>query len=150
MSYFNFTIPDVPTLLEPYLENLPPAVQAYLTRTNLQTLLRVIVAISTYALFRPHLESLFRKMTGTPDRREEEARARLEFLRRQQQEGSGVAAGAGAGRTNKSVGIVGKDGKIYQVVPPQGGQQQQQQQQQQHGGGKNGTGRKKKDARKKA
>ncbi|KIW97953.1 uncharacterized protein Z519_01537 [Cladophialophora bantiana CBS 173.52] len=148
MPSFNFTIPDIPTLLEPYRENLPPAVQAYLTRTNLQALLRVIVAISTYALFRPHLESLFRKMTGTPVRREEEARARLEFLRRQQQEGSGVAAGAGggAGKANKSVGIVGKDGKIYQVVPPQVGQQQQQQQ---HGGGKNRSGSRKKDARKK-
>ncbi|OAP64785.1 hypothetical protein AYL99_00757 [Fonsecaea erecta] len=133
----NFSVRDIPALLEPYL---PPALQVYLTRQNLQTLLRVIVAISTYILFRPQLESLFRKMTGTPDRREEEARARMEYIRLQQ-ERQQAAAGLG-----KSVGIIGKDGKIYQVVPPP----QSRQQQQQGTGGKNGKGGKKKDGRKKA
>ncbi|KIX92884.1 uncharacterized protein Z520_11360 [Fonsecaea multimorphosa CBS 102226] len=134
----NFSLPDIPGLLEPYL---PPALQAYLTRQNLQTLLRVIVALSTYILFRPHLESLFRKMTGTPDRREEEARARMEFLRRQQQQQQQQPQTGGQGG-NRSMGIVGKDGKVYQVVSPA--------QQQQGAGGKNAKGGKKKDGRRKA
>ncbi|KIW82053.1 hypothetical protein Z517_05080 [Fonsecaea pedrosoi CBS 271.37] len=135
----NFTFPDIPTLLEPYI---PPALQAYFTRQNLQAVVRVIVGISTYILFRPHLESLFRKVTGTPDRREEEARVRVEYLRQQQEAVAAVAGGQG-----KSVGIVGKDGKIYQVVPPQRGQQQQQAA---AGGGKNEKGGRRKGGKGKA
>ncbi|OQU99011.1 hypothetical protein CLAIMM_04716 [Cladophialophora immunda] len=135
----NFSFPDIPGLLEPYL---PPALQAYFTRQNLQALLRVVVAISTYVLFRPHLEGLFRKITGTPDRREEEARARLEFLRQQQQQQGAGGAAVGSGGQGKSVGIVGEDGRVYQVVPPP--------RQPQGAGGKNAKGGKKKDGRRKA
>jgi len=71
------------------LQSLPPAVQSYLlsiqsspylTRSNLQYALRLIVIISTYLLFRPHLEALFRRATGTPDARREELQNRLKFL----------------------------------------------------------------------
>ena len=98
-------------------ESLPPPLQAYFTRTNIQLLLRVIVIISTYILFRPHLESLFRKVTGTPDRKQEEIKARLEFLKQQQDGGSGMP---------KNVGMLGKDGKVNRVTPQQGQGQGQQ------------------------
>ncbi|KEF54026.1 uncharacterized protein A1O9_09821 [Exophiala aquamarina CBS 119918] len=80
---------SITLFLTQLFENLPPFVQTYLlaissspylTRTNLQYSLRLIVIISTYLLFRPHLEALFRRATGTPDARREELQNRLKFL----------------------------------------------------------------------
>jgi len=90
-------------------ESLPPQLQLYFTRTNIQQILRVIVIISTYIMFKPHLESLYRTMTGKPDSRQEEIQARLEFLRKQKE-------GGGAGGGPKNVGIVGNDGQVHRVV----------------------------------
>ncbi|ETI20998.1 hypothetical protein G647_07341 [Cladophialophora carrionii CBS 160.54] len=115
MSFF----PNLAEHLDSLHDALPPSLQAYFTRQNIQLLLRVVVIISTYTLFRPHLESLFRKATGTPDQREEEIKARVE-LARQQRDGVGRGAvppgGVGAG-----VGVVGgQQGTVYRVVSTQG------------------------------
>jgi hypothetical protein len=119
----------LPSQLESLL--LPASVQPYVTRDHVQTALRVVVIVATYLLFRPHLESLFRVMTGRKDPRQEEIQARLAFLNRQKQEfeqgrsASGVGAGGG-GQTVKlgqkigagqRVAMVGKDGKLVQLQP---------------------------------
>lgn len=99
---------------------LPPTLQPYATRDNLQSFLRFVVLIATYILFRPHLESLLRKISGKPDPRQAEIEARIEFLKKQQ-EGTvattmvmpGSQAG-GAARRN--VKVVTRDGKIVGMV----------------------------------
>lgn len=53
----------------------------HLSRTNLLYVLRLIVIIATYILFRPHLEALLRRATGAPDPRKTELENRLRFLR---------------------------------------------------------------------
>ncbi|KIW63954.1 hypothetical protein PV04_08915 [Phialophora macrospora] len=110
--------PNLSEYLDSVHDALPPYLQAYFTRQNIQLLLRVVVIISTYTLFRPHLESLFRKATGTPDRREEEIKARMAALK-QQREGGG---GSSAPQPRAGVGMVRQQGTVYRVVPPaQGG-----------------------------
>jgi hypothetical protein len=119
MSSFSF--PNLSEYLDSVHDALPPYLQAYFTRQNIQLLIRVVVIISTYTLFRPHLESLFRKATGAPDRREEEIKARMASLKQQREGGGagssasprGAAAGAGVG-----VGMVGQQGTVYRVVSP--------------------------------
>ena len=103
----SFTFSDLNPYLDAVRDSLPPQVQVYFTRQNLQLLLRVIIIIASYTLFRPYLESLFRKVTGTPDQREEEIKARMEFLKQQREGGGAVPP--------RSVGVVGKDGKVYKV-----------------------------------
>ncbi|KAJ9613267.1 hypothetical protein H2200_003209 [Cladophialophora chaetospira] len=107
----SFSFPDLQPYLDSIHDSLPPQAQTYFTRQNIQLLLRSIVIISTYLLFRPQLERLFKKVTGTPDQREEELKARLEFLRQQK---DGESTGA---TPKKSVGVVGKDGSVHKVAP---------------------------------
>jgi hypothetical protein len=122
MSSFSF-FPNLSEYLDSVHDALPPYLQAYFTRQNIQLLIRVVVIISTYTLFRPHLESLFRKATGAPDRREEEIKARMASLKQQREGGGagssasprGAAAGTGAGA---GVGMVGQQGTVYRVVSP--------------------------------
>lgn len=108
----------VETLACQLRSHLPPAAQPYLTRDNVQGVLRVIVIAATYLLFRPHLEGLMRKMSGTPDPRRAEIEARREVLRqyqqdpeehqrRQQQRQVEVDVGG-----KKRMAVVGPDGKI--------------------------------------
>lgn len=52
----------------------------HLSRTNLLYILRLVVIIATYILFRPHLEALLRRATGAPDPRKTELENRLRFL----------------------------------------------------------------------
>ncbi|KAL6251673.1 hypothetical protein RBB50_001883 [Rhinocladiella similis] len=99
--------------LDSITSSLPPQVQAYLTRANLQSILRIVVIIATYILFRPHLESLFRKITGTPDKRQEEIKARLEFLRQQKEKAEAPAMFSG------KIPVLNKEGKILKLVTPE-------------------------------
>ncbi|OCT44670.1 hypothetical protein CLCR_06405 [Cladophialophora carrionii] len=119
MSFSFF--PNLAEHLDSLHDALPPSLQAYFTRQNIQLLLRVVVIISTYTLFRPHLESLFRRATGTPDQREEEIKARVELARQQRERERRSAVppgGVGAGAT---VGVVGRQqGTVYRVVSTQG------------------------------
>lgn len=107
----------VETLASQLRSHLPPSTQPYLTRDNVQGLLRVIVIAATYILFRPHLEGLMRKMSGTPDPRRAEIEARMEVLRQhqqnpeeqQQQQQRQVEVNVGG---KKRIAVVGSDGKI--------------------------------------
>lgn len=84
---------QIETLLTRIYTSLPPAIQQtltttqarihespYLTRTNIQFSLRIVVVIMTLLLFRPHLETLYRNLTNTPDPRKVELENRLRFL----------------------------------------------------------------------
>ncbi|KAJ9622189.1 uncharacterized protein PV06_06452 [Exophiala oligosperma] len=93
--------------------SLPLQVQPYLTHTNLQSFLRIVVIIATYLLFRPHLESIFRKITGTPDKRQEEIKARLEFLQRQKEKSEAMAMFGG------KIPVLNKEGKVLKLVTPE-------------------------------
>ncbi|EXJ55449.1 hypothetical protein A1O7_08376 [Cladophialophora yegresii CBS 114405] len=115
MSFF----PNLAEYLDSLHDALPPSLQAYFTRQNIQLLLRVVVIISTYTLFRPHLESLFRKATGTPDQREEEIKARVEAAR-QQRVPQGAVPPRGVGVVGGHQGTVYKQGTVYRGVSPQG------------------------------
>lgn len=90
--------------------SLPPQLAPYFTRANLQSILRLVVIISTYILFRPHVDRLIRKAYGTPDPRQDEIDARVEFLKQQQQ---GMTSVGG------KVPIVNKDGKIVKLINPE-------------------------------
>ncbi|RVX67605.1 hypothetical protein B0A52_08134 [Exophiala mesophila] len=52
----------------------------YMTRSNLQFGMRIVVVLLTFLLFRPHLETLYRKLTNNPDPRTVELQNRLRFL----------------------------------------------------------------------
>ncbi|KIW12837.1 hypothetical protein PV08_08024 [Exophiala spinifera] len=99
-------------LVDSAASSLPPQAQAYLTRTNLQSFLRIVVIVATYLLFRPHLETLFRKITGTPDKRQEEIKARIEFLQQQQQQEAAAMFGG-------KIPVLNKEGKILKLVTPE-------------------------------
>lgn len=51
-----------------------------ITRENLQDLLRLIMVIATYLLFRPYLEQIFRRISGTPDRQQSQLQARVSAM----------------------------------------------------------------------
>ncbi|EXJ94393.1 hypothetical protein A1O1_02787 [Capronia coronata CBS 617.96] len=100
--------------------HLPPQFQPYLTHDNLQSFLRFIIVIAAYLLFRPHLESLFRKISGRKDPRQAEIEARIEFLKKQR-EGTAVTSmvmpGAQAGgAAQRNVKVVTRNGKIVGMV----------------------------------
>ena len=105
------------TLSDTFQSHLPPQLQPYFTRTNLQTILRVIVIISTFLLFQPQLDRLLRKVTGKPDPRQAEIDARLEFLK-QQKEG-GVLGGMPSASLGGKVPVVNKEGKIVKLITPE-------------------------------
>ncbi|EXJ84687.1 hypothetical protein A1O3_05357 [Capronia epimyces CBS 606.96] len=117
----------VETISSTLHSQLPPHVQPYLTRENLQSFLRLVVLLATYLLFRPHLESLMRKISGKPDPRQAEIEARLAFLKKQR-EGTvattvvmpGTQPGDGAKRNTQ---VVARDGKIVGLVKPEEGGQ---------------------------
>jgi hypothetical protein len=96
---------------------IPPSLHPYLTRENLQSFLRIIVLLGTYLLFRPHLESLLRKISGKPDPRQAEIEARLEFLKKQQE---GTVATTmvlpGEGGERREVKVLARGGKIVGFV----------------------------------
>jgi Protein trafficking PGA2 len=46
-------------------------------KENLYNFLRLVMIVTTYLLFRPYLEQLFRKMSGAPNARQEQLRARV-------------------------------------------------------------------------
>ncbi|KIX00017.1 uncharacterized protein Z518_10944 [Rhinocladiella mackenziei CBS 650.93] len=100
--------------------SLPEPLQLYFTRQNLQILLRVIIIISSYILFRPHLESLFRKVTGTPDPRQAEIEARLQLLRQQREDATNASIGTNTGTSAKprTMEVVGKAGRVVKLVVP--------------------------------
>jgi hypothetical protein len=134
------------TFLSSLHSSLPPLLQSYLTRPALQTLLRSIIILSTYLLFRPHLESLFRKITKTPDKRQEEIKARLEFL---QQQKDGITGNPKPNPNNLSLGpntfggkipLVNREGKIVKLLTPEEAEaMKKSQQQQKHKGTKGST-----------
>ncbi|KAK5059847.1 hypothetical protein LTR84_009730 [Exophiala bonariae] len=148
-SYLRQIFDNLPSSVQTHLLNV--AASPHLSRTNLQYILRLIVIISTYILFRPHLEALLRKATGAPDPRATELENRLRFLQDlkdgkiQPQGGVEVVdgkvvlkprapAGAGVMKTLEKSGASKKKGtgkgKVVKLVVPgdedQGPQQQQQ------------------------
>ncbi len=132
------------TFLSDLHSSLPPALQAYFTRSNVQSLLRAIIILSTYLLFRPHLESLFRKITGTPDKRQEEIKARLEFLKQQKDGNPNPQPNLDPAMFGGKIPLVNREGKIVKLLTPEEAeamkkQQQQQQQQQQPSKGTTGN-----------
>jgi hypothetical protein len=90
------------------IKQLPPNVQVYCTKSNLQLLLRIVVIISSVILFIPRLTPTLRQAFGLRDEREEEINARLEFLKKQRE-------GGGASPRPAGVGVVGKDGQIRRI-----------------------------------
>ncbi|KAK7905468.1 hypothetical protein LTR67_000190 [Exophiala xenobiotica] len=136
------------TFLSSLHSSLPPLLQSYLTRPALQTLLRSIIILSTYLLFRPHLESLFRKITKTPDKTQEEIKARLEFLQ-QQKDGITGNPKPNPNPNNLSLGpntfggkipLVNREGKIVKLLTPEEAEaMKKSQQQQKHKGTKGST-----------
>jgi hypothetical protein len=107
MSSLSF--PDLTPYLDSVHDSLPPSLQPYFTRQHIQLVIRGIVILSTFLLFQPRLAAIFRKATGMPDEREEELKARLDFLQQQREGGGGVPP--------KNFGIVGKDGSVRRVAP---------------------------------
>ncbi|KIV87201.1 hypothetical protein PV11_02763 [Exophiala sideris] len=105
------------TLSDTFQSHLPPQLQPYFTRSNLQTLLRIIVIISTFLLFQPQLDRLLRKIAGRPDPRQAEIDARLEFLK-QQKEG-GVIGGMPMPSFGGKIPVVNKEGKVVKLISPE-------------------------------
>jgi hypothetical protein len=93
------------------VKQLPPNVQVYCTKSNLQLLLRIVVIISSIILFIPRLTPTLRQAFGLRDQRQEEINARLEFLKLQREGGGPSPRPAG-------VGVVGKDGQIHRASAP--------------------------------
>ena len=54
-------------------------------RDNLQNLLRLVMIIATYLLFRPYLSQFFRYISGAPDTKEEQMKARVAAMVEQQE-----------------------------------------------------------------
>lgn len=128
----------VTTYLTQLFQSLPESLQKnlltiaaspHLSRTNLQYILRLIVIISTYILFRPHLEALLRKATGAPDPRATELENRLRFLQDLKD-----------GKIQPQGGVEVVDGKV--VVKPRAGAVKTPQKSVAGGSG-SGTGKKK-------
>ncbi|KAI1624435.1 hypothetical protein EDD37DRAFT_411456 [Exophiala viscosa] len=105
------------TLSDTFQSHLPPQLQPYFTRSNLQTILRVIVILSTFLLFQPQLDRLLRKLAGKPDPRQAEIDARLEFLK-QQKEG-GVLGGMPSASLGGRIPVVNREGKIVKLISPE-------------------------------
>lgn len=126
---FPLSLSNLTALPEQLYDAIPPSVQPFVTRQNLQNILRIVVIIATYLLFRPHLETLFRKASGFPDPRQAEIQARLEAL----QTGEKITPQTGRPKGVAGVGMVGSGGRVVKLVIPEGeegegkgGQQQQQ------------------------
>ncbi|ETN41642.1 uncharacterized protein HMPREF1541_03578 [Cyphellophora europaea CBS 101466] len=66
----------------------PRTIRAYLSDPKaFRNALRLIVIVAAYLLMRPHLETLLRKVSGAPERREEALKARVRELRGREGEG---------------------------------------------------------------
>lgn len=52
---------------------------------TLHNLLRVVIIIAAYLLLRPHLDRLFRHISGAPDTRTEQLKARLSVMHEEQE-----------------------------------------------------------------
>jgi hypothetical protein len=95
-------------------------------------------------LFRPHLESLFRKITNTPDKRQEEIKARLEFLQQQKDGTTGNPnpnnLSLGPNTFGGKIPLVNREGKIVKLLTPEEAEaMKKSQQQQKHKGTKGST-----------
>ena len=80
-TFYTWLHAILPPPVQAQLDSLTVTLDPYMTRSNAQYMLRIVVIISTYLLFRPHLEALFRKASNTPDARQVELENRLQFLR---------------------------------------------------------------------
>jgi Protein trafficking PGA2 len=64
---------------------MPNSLSELADPATLRSLLRLVLIIGTYLLFRPYVDQIFRRISGAPDTRQEQLKARLAAMHEEQE-----------------------------------------------------------------
>ena len=68
-----------------YLSSSLPSIADITDPVSLHNLLRLVIVVATYLLFRPYLSQFLRYISGAPDTREEQVKARVAAMVEEQE-----------------------------------------------------------------